>query len=61
MKKIDTVRSQEDHDESCAAQLKEFRFEGDQRIAALDRGEGVDGEAIFAEIRKKSEDSLKGG
>jgi hypothetical protein len=36
-------------------QLEEFRSEVDRRLASLDRGEGLDGETVFAQIREKSE------
>jgi hypothetical protein len=47
--------SLEDHEKARAAQLEEFRSEVDRRVASLDRGEGLDGETVFAQIREKSE------
>jgi hypothetical protein len=40
-------------------QLEEFRSEVDRRLASLDRGEGLDGETVFAQIREKSEQPQK--
>ena len=40
-------------------QLEEFRSEVDRRLASLDRGEGLDGETVFAQIREKSEQRRK--
>jgi hypothetical protein len=38
-----------------ADRLDEFRSKIDWRLASLDKGEGVNGEAVFAQLRKKSE------
>jgi len=50
----EALRLLEDHDRARAAQLEEFRSEVDHRLASLDRHEGLDGEAVFAQIREKS-------
>jgi len=51
----EALRLLEDHEKTRSAQLEEFRSEVDRRLSSLDRGEGVDGETVFAKIRKKSE------
>ena len=50
----EALRLLEDHEKARATQLAGFRFEVDRRLASLNRGEGVDGEAAFARIRQKS-------
>lgn len=50
----EALRLLEDQDKARSAQLTEFRAEADRRLASLDRGEGIDGESVFAEIRQKS-------
>jgi len=55
----EALRLLEDHEKATAAQRKEFRAEVDRRTASLDRGEGLDGEEVFAAIRKKSEERRK--
>jgi antitoxin ParD1/3/4 len=50
----EALRLLEDHDKARAAHLEEFRSELDRRLASLVRGEGMDVEMVFAEIRKKS-------
>ena len=50
----EALRFLEDRDKARAAQLEEFRAEVDRRLASLDRGEGIDGETVFAQIREKS-------
>ena len=50
----EALRLLEDHDKARTAQLEEFRSEADRRLASLDRGEGIDGEKVFAQIREKS-------
>jgi len=50
----EALRLLENHEKARAAQLADFRSEVDRRIASLDRGEGVDGETVFAQIREKS-------
>lgn len=52
----EALRLLEDHEKARAAQLEEFRSEVDRRLASLDRGKGVDGEEVFARLRKKSEE-----
>jgi antitoxin ParD1/3/4 len=52
----EALRLLEDHEKARAAQLEKFRSEVDRRLASLDRGEGVDGEAVFARLRKKSQE-----
>ena len=44
------------NEQQRAVQLAEFRSNVDARIASLDRGEGVDGETVFAELRARSEE-----
>ena len=51
----EALRLLEDQEKTRAAQLEEFRSEVDRRLSSLDRGEGIDGETVFAQIRKKSE------
>ena len=51
----EALRLLEDQEKARNARLEEFRSEVDRRLATLDRGEGVDGETVFAKIRKKSE------
>ena len=55
----EALRLLEDHDKTRAAQLDELRAGLDRRTAALDRGEGLDGEAVFARILAKSEERRK--
>jgi antitoxin ParD1/3/4 len=50
----EALRLLEDHDKARSAQLDEFRSETDRRLASLNRGEGIDGEKVFAQIREKS-------
>jgi len=50
----EALRLLEDHEKTRSAQLEEFRSEVDRRLSSLDRGEGVDGETVYAKIRKKS-------
>jgi antitoxin ParD1/3/4 len=51
----EALRLLEEHENTRALQLEEFRSQVDRRLASLDSGKGVDGEAVFAELRKKSE------
>ena len=51
----EALRLLEDQDKARTTQLDEFRSEVDRRLASLDRGEGIDGETVFAQIREKSE------
>jgi antitoxin ParD1/3/4 len=55
----EALRLLEDHEKARAVQLEEFQSEVDRRMASLDRGEGLDGEAVFARIRKKSQERRK--
>ena len=48
----EALRLLEDQDQSRAAQLEVFRSGVDLRLASLDRGEGIDGESVFAQIRE---------
>jgi hypothetical protein len=47
-------------DESASDGVREalrlFRTEVDRRLASLDRGEGIDGDEVFARIRQKSKE-----
>jgi antitoxin ParD1/3/4 len=51
----EALRLLEEHENVRAVQLEEFRSQVDQRLASLDSGKGVDGEGVFADLRKKSE------
>ena len=51
----EALRLLQDHEKGRAVQLEEFRSEVDRRLASLDRGEGLDGETVFAKLREKSE------
>ena len=51
----DALRLLEDYEKSRAAQLEDFGSELDRRLASLDRGEGMEGETVFAQIREKFE------
>jgi antitoxin ParD1/3/4 len=55
----EALRLLEDQEKVIAAQRKEFRAELERRTASLQRGEGLDGEKIFAAIRKKSSERRK--
>lgn len=55
----EALRLLEDHEKARAAQLEKFRGELDRRLASLDRGRGVEGEEVFARIRRKSEERRK--
>lgn len=50
----EALRLLEEHDHARTAQMAEFRSELDRRVASLDRGEALDGEAVFAQLRKRS-------
>lgn len=45
----------EEQEKARAGQLAEFRAEADRRLASPDRGEGIEGEVVFARIREKSD------
>ena len=51
----EALRLLEDHENARTGQLEEFHSEVDRRLTSLDRGEGLDGETVFAQIREKSE------
>ena len=52
-------------DESASDAVREalrlFRTEVDRRLASLDRGEGIDGDEVFARIRQKSKELFAPG
>ena len=50
----EALRLLEEHEHVRHAQLAEFRNELDRRVAALDRGEVVDGSLLRARLRKRS-------
>jgi antitoxin ParD1/3/4 len=50
----EALRLLENHEKTRLSELKEFRAEIDRRLASLDRGEGIDGEEVFANLKKKS-------
>ncbi len=50
----EALRLLEEHDHLRHAQLAEFRNELDGRLAALDRGEVVDGPSLRARLRRRS-------
>jgi antitoxin ParD1/3/4 len=50
----EALRLLEDHQKAHAAQLEEFQSGLDRRLASLDRGQGVEGEEVFSQIRRKS-------
>jgi antitoxin ParD1/3/4 len=51
---LEALRLLEQHEKARLIQTEEFRAEIDRRIAALDRGERIDGEEFFARLRVKS-------
>ena len=51
----DALRLLEDYEKSRAVQLEDFGSVIDRRLASLDRGEGMDRETVFAQIREKFE------
>jgi len=51
----EALRLLEDHDKARSAQIKELRSEVDRRLASLDRGEGIDGNEVFRQMKRKSE------
>jgi antitoxin ParD1/3/4 len=55
----EALRLLEDQEKVIAAQRKEFRAELERRTASLQRGEGLDGEKVFAAIRRKSSERRK--
>ncbi len=50
----EALRLLEQKEQEREAALKEFREEIDRRLASLDRGEGIDGEKFFAELKKRT-------
>jgi len=55
----EALRLLEEHEQARTTQLAEFRAEMDRRLASLDRGERVNGEALRAQIRQRSEQRRK--
>ena len=51
----EALRLLEERERLRASQIAEFRAEMDDRMAATDRGEVVDGEEAFARLRAKAE------
>lgn len=51
----EALRLLEEYEKARTGQLGEFRAAVDRRLASLDRGEGIDGETVFARIREKSD------
>lgn len=51
----EALRLLEDQDRARAQELDAFRSMLDQRAAAMDRGEGLDVDDVFAKLREKSE------
>lgn len=49
----EALRLLEQNDER-ERELKEFRAKLDQGLAELDRGEGIDGEQFFADLKKRT-------
>ena len=50
----DALRLLEEHEQVRMAQLAKFREEIDQRLASLERGEGLDGATVLAQLRHRS-------
>jgi antitoxin ParD1/3/4 len=50
----ETLRLLEEHEQVRMAQLAEFREEIDRRLASLERGEGLDGATVLAQLRHRS-------
>ena len=50
----EALRLLEEQEKARASQLAAFRSEVDRRLGSLDRGEGLEGEAVFERIREKS-------
>jgi antitoxin ParD1/3/4 len=55
----EALRLLEEHEKVRATQLTAFQVEIDRRLAALDRGEGIDGETARAQLRQRSQDRQK--
>jgi len=50
----EALRLLEEHEQVRMAQLAEFREEIDRRLAFLERGEGLDGATVLAQLRHRS-------
>ena len=50
----EALRLLEEHEQVHATDLAEFREAIDRRLAALDRGEGIDGATARAQLRERS-------
>jgi len=50
----EALRLLEEHEQIRTTHLTEFRQEIDRRLAALDRGEGIDGATARAQLRERS-------
>jgi antitoxin ParD1/3/4 len=50
----EALRLLEEHEQVRMAQLAKFREEIDQRLASLERGEGLDGATVLAQLRHRS-------
>ena len=50
----EALRLLEEHEQVRTTQLAEFREEIDRRLGALDRGEGIDGATVLAQLRERS-------
>jgi len=55
----EALRLLEQKEREREAALKEFQADLDRRLAALDRGEGIDGEELFARMLEKSKERKK--
>lgn len=55
----EALRLLEEHEQLRSQQLKDFQSEIGRRLASLDRGEAIDGEEAFAQLRKKSQERQK--
>ena len=49
----EALRLLEEHDRFRAQRLAEFRITMDERLASLDRGEGVDGAEFFKTLERE--------
>lgn len=50
----EALRLLEQKEQEREKALKEFQAELDRRIDSLDRGEGIDGEEFFADLKKRT-------
>ena len=50
----EALRLLEQKEQERKQSLKEFQVELDRRIASLDRGEGIDGEKFFEDLKKRT-------